>query len=126
MDRKEYRASAGRQAQPVSKDVRILHWRTNGYAGKWRHLTFIVADEVHAGFFWRHVSVSRRDRGMPSYEDLKKAKELTIGDDRAAIQVFPQTDKHIDYSNEVECEVLHLWSPEDNSVLPDFRLAGTI
>lgn len=121
-----YKAVAGRQAKPISTKVRLLHWRENGYAGKWRHLMFIVCDEVHGGAWWRHVSVSRRDRGMPTYEDLKKAKEMTIGDARMAIQVFPKADEHRDYSEEVGCEVLHLWSPEDRAVLPYFQLAGTI
>lgn len=126
MNRPAYAAEAGRQVQLISSQVRILPWRKNGYAGKWRHLTFIVAEEVPAGFWWRHVSVSRRDRGMPFYDDPKNAKELTIGDDRTAIQIFSEVDTHRDFSKEVGFEVLHLWSPEEAGVLPDFRLAGTI
>ena len=126
MTREAYAAYAGRQAQPISDEVRILFWRQNGYAAKWRHLKFIVADEVHRGRRWRHATVSRRDRKMPTYEDLKNCKRLTIGDERMAVQIFPEAEKHMDFSESVGVEVLHLWSPEDAGVLPDFRLALTI
>ena len=119
-------AVGGRQAQPISDDVRIIMRIKNGYAGKWRHLKFIVADEVHRGRWWRHASVSRRDRQMPSYADLKRCKELTIGDERMAVQVFPSAEEHIDYAGQLGVEVLHLWSPEDTDALPDFRLGWSI
>ena len=114
------------KAKPISNEIRVITETVNGYAGRWRHLKFLVSAELHDGQWWIHTSVSRRDRTMPRYEDLKKCKELTIGDDRMAIQVFATTEEHIDHSERLGIEVLHLWSPDFPGVLPNFRLLGTI
>ena len=112
-----------RRAKPISDEVQILHARVDGYAGKWRHLKFIVSEELHRGRWWLHATVSRRDRKIPTYDDLKNCKKLTIGDNRMAIQVFPLAEEHIDIAGPAfGIEVLHLWSPADPNILPDFRL----
>ena len=118
--------AAVRAAIPISDEVRVLHRREDGYVGEWRRLKFIVSQEWHGGQWWLHASVSRRDRNMPTYDDLKHCKRLTIGDGRMAVQVFATADNHVDKSALVGMEVLHLWSPEDADVLPEFSLAGTI
>lgn len=74
--------------------------------------------EAHEAALWLHVSVSRGDRD-PSYFDLKRVKDLFIGRDRKAIQVFPPASEH--YSYHPHC--LHLWSPLTRDPLPDLRNA---
>lgn len=90
---------------------------------------------------WLHLSVSRvphafKDgtRGviaavvLPSYEDLKQAKALFIGESRYAYSVWPPAVKHVN----IHQGVLHLFSRltgewDDGMSLPDFtRGLGTI
>lgn len=88
----------------------------------------MVTDEYQPdGRIWRHASVSRLDKKMPTYWHLAKLKKLTMGPERIAIQVFPPADRHIDIGTKGPnpVEVLHLWSPEDD-FLPDFGRYGTI
>ena len=115
-----------RRARPLNRDLRVLHVIKGGYVARWKHLRFIVVEELHGGRWWLHASVSRRDRNLPTYDDLKACKRLTIGDDRVALQVFPLADKHIDIAGPLGIEVLHLWSPDKANLLPDFTLQGTI
>lgn len=63
-----------------------------------------------------HLSVSRTNRD-PSYFDLKRVKELFIGRQRKAVQVFPPEAEH--YNHHPYC--LHLFAPIDRDPLPDFR-----
>lgn len=65
---------------------------------------------------WLHVSLSRRDR-VPSYDDVKRVKDLFVGDRRKAIQVFPAKDEHFNFHP----NCLHLWSPLDRDPIPDLR-----
>lgn len=116
-----------RQARPLSDEVEVIEVRSDGYLCTWRHLQFIVSDELHGGRWWRHASVSRLDNGMPSYDDLVALKRLTIGADREAVQVFPRAEDHIDIAGPAfNMEVLHLWSPFGRSPLPDFGRYGAI
>lgn len=68
---------------------------------------------------WLHVSCSRRSR-VPPYEELVVVRNLFIGDDRAAIQVFPPRSRHIS----IHRYCLHLWCCLDGSPLPDFARGG--
>ncbi len=71
---------------------------------------------------WLHVSCSRRAR-IPSYEDLAAVKELFVGRDRLALQVFPPAAEHVNYHP----HTLHLWSPlTGERPTPDFRRGGLI
>lgn len=77
---------------------------------------------------WLHVSVCGR-RGenewyLPSWEELKRAKNDFIGEDRWAYQVLPSAK---DYVNQ-HAYVLHLYSRLDGGpALPDFTWGlGTI
>ena len=56
---------------------------------------------------WLHLSVSLPNR-IPTWLELKKAKDAFIGRDHEAIQVLP---KDRDFVNCCE-NCLHLWSPE--------------
>lgn len=69
-------------------------------------LTVLVSIERHASGEYRHVSLSRRSR-MPTYDDVKWVKQLFIGDEHAAYQVFPRAAEHVNLHN----FALHLWQP---------------
>lgn len=66
---------------------------------------------------WLHVSASRRTK-IPSWQDMKEVKDIFIGKERKAIQVFAPESEHVN----VHPYVLHLWSCLDEDPLPDFRL----
>ena len=71
---------------------------------------------------WLHVSCSHADR-IPEYEELKLVKEVFIGRDRKAIQVFASEKEHVNLNS----FVLHLWCCLDGDPLPDFtRGTGSI
>ena len=52
-----------------------------------------------------HVSVSRKSR-LPSWDDLKRAKNTFIGLDVDAYHVIPKADDHVNLHN----YCMHLWS----------------
>jgi hypothetical protein len=107
-------------------DLTIIEEGGDGYAAQWRNLKFIVsAADALDGKLWLHASVSRLDRTLPTYQNLKDLKRLCIGDHRTALQVFPPKDKHINYGAELfGVEVLHLWCCLDSDVTPDFSEGG--
>ena len=70
---------------------------------------------------WWHVSFARQNR-MPSWEDLRKVKDVFVGKSRTAIQVLPSEDKYVNYHP----YCLHLWSCLDADGLPDFRRLGVL
>lgn len=106
--------------QSPDPDLKIIQRTDDGYTAKWKHLFFIVTqaveEDTHA---WLHASVSRNDKTLPSYEDLKDLKRLCVGSHRKALQIFPSDSQHVNIG-----EVLHLWSCLDNDPLPDFT-SGT-
>lgn len=71
---------------------------------------------------WIHVSVSR-EYGLPNWSDLTLVKNLFIGEDKTAIQVFPSKDKYVNIA-----DVLHIWYCYDGiDFIPDFtRGTGSI
>ena len=98
----------------------------DGYRARYKHLIIIASDAMEEdNRWWRHVSVSRKDKAMPTYDDLLLLKDLTIGAKRIAIQVFPPEQRHIDIAGRLPnpVQVLHLWSPDDD-FLPDFARGG--
>lgn len=99
-----------------------------GYKARWKHLLVMCTETLEDdGRWWRHVSVSRQDRRMPTWRDMSAAKDLTIGPDRAAIQVMPKAAEHVDVAGNMPrpVQVLHLWACE-HDVLPDFRAGSDI
>lgn len=65
---------------------------------------------------WLHVSASRRN-SLPTYKDLREIKQLFIGKDRLAIQIFPSERQHVN----LHIYVLHLFCClEGDCPLPDF------
>jgi hypothetical protein len=68
---------------------------------------------------WMHISLSREKR-LPSYADMKLAKEL-FANDRYAYRVFPPAERHIN----IHDFCLHLWAPVTGGpALPDFTRGG--
>lgn len=71
------------------------------------------------GKHWLHVSVSRKNRELPSWELLSQVKDLFIGPARTALQVLPPRAKHVNIA-----PVLHLFCCLDGDVTPDFTGGG--
>lgn len=96
----------------------------DGYSARFHDLYFIVSEAKELdGRWWRHASVHRRDKKMPTYEDLKTTKQLTMGDDLTAYQLFVPAEQHVN----IHSVVLHLWACVDGAVTPDFtRGTGSI
>jgi hypothetical protein len=79
-------------------------------------LCVIVSADVELdGKRWLHVSCSRKDR-LPSWNDLRRVKDLFIGMSRTAVQVLPRQEKYVN----VHPRVLHLFTCLDDDPLPDF------
>lgn len=68
---------------------------------------------------WLHVSCSRA-RQLPTYDDMRRVKDLFVGRDRTALQVLPPAAKHIN----IHPYCLHLWCCLDGDVTPDFTRGG--
>ena len=106
----------------IDRRLRAIEGNVAGY----QHLVIITSDSLEEdGRWWRHASVSRKDKAMPTYDDLMLLKYLTMGPTRIAIQVFPPERRHIDIAGRRPnpVQVLHLWSPDDD-FLPDFARGG--
>jgi len=92
-----------------------LMWqRLSGEAIKVIESTKVEAD----GRRWLHVSVSKPNGKMPSYEDIQTLRKLFIGEHRECYHVFPTKDRYVNFFN-----VLHLWTCLDapEGVLPHFE-----
>jgi hypothetical protein len=104
------------------------HWRVlDAFGDGYRYLTrdglrVIASTGEYDGREWMHVSMSRADR-LPSYEDMKHVKEVIVGNDRWAAQLFPPIDQHVN----IHQFCLHLWFPLTGSLpWPNFGEGGTI
>src|SRR5262249_28895883 len=71
------------------------------------------------GKAWLHVSVSRQNKQLPSWDALSEVKDLFIGPERTALQVLPPRRKHVNIA-----PVLHLWTCLSGDVIPDFTCNG--
>ena len=103
--------------------VRVTDENEFGYRGILEHRLLVMVSKQREGDgkMWLHASVSRLDKKMPKYQDLKRLKEACIGDHQTAYQVFPPAEKHVDYAGPAfGTEVLHLWCCLDGPVTPDF------
>lgn len=100
----------------IDKRLKVLEIRHDGYAAQYKKLRIIASLEMKSdGKTWLHGSVSLASRQMPTYEDLKKMKELVFGPERTAVQIFPPADRHIDIAGKQErpLQVLHLYGQYD-------------
>jgi hypothetical protein len=69
---------------------------------------------------WLHVSVSRKNREVPSWAQMCEVKDLFIGVERTAVQVHPPRSKYVN----MHPGCLHLWCCLDGEVVPDFTAGG--
>lgn len=119
-------AVARREKRPaiIPPQLRGVEALNDGYRGRFAHLLFIVSEaKEDDGKWWRHASVSRRDRQTPSYDDLKTLHRITMPA-VVAYQLFVPEDQHIDFERKGGVPVLHLWGCVDGPVTPDFS-SGT-
>ena len=66
---------------------------------------------------WLHVSMSYKAR-LPNYKDMCRVKELFVGADKMAYQLFPPKKQHVSFHP----FCLHLWHCCDkDNYTPDFR-----
>ncbi len=72
------------------------------------------------GVAWLHVSVSRRDRKIPTWEQMSQVKRVFVGDDRTALQVMPPKHKWVN----MHPGCLHLYCCLSHDVTPDFTAGG--
>ena len=75
-------------------------------------MAHLTVDYYSAGGTWLHLSVSCMNR-IPSWDELKEAKELFLGD-RLAVQVLPPKEYYVN----VQPNVLHLFSRLDKESIP--------
>ena len=92
--------------------------------GAWQHgarglgLIHSVALE-RDGNLWEHISVSRADGRMPTWEQVRDAFRDIAGDDALGIIVVPPKAEHVDIA-----EVAHVWRCLTARPLPDFTRGG--
>jgi len=91
------------------------------YQGRAGLRVFLSVALERDGKRWVHVSFSRRD-ALPNWEDVRAVKDLFIGKDKEALQVFPPEDEYVN----LHPRTLHLWHCLDGRVTPDFREDGLI
>ena len=66
------------------------------------------------GCVWAHLSLSRRDRVMPTWEQLRDVWRLLYPDVLAVVVIPPAAD-HVNIA-----EVAHAWANLDRPAVPDF------
>ncbi len=124
-ERRAMRLSDDAWARAALPRVLPATWRTlretpDGAMYERNGLRVIASGATEAdGRRWLHVSCSRPNR-IPDWDDLRTVKDLFIGADRKAVQVFPPKAEYVN----INSNVLHLWCCLDGDGLPDFS-AGT-
>jgi hypothetical protein len=95
--------------------------------GAWRHgarrlhVIHSVAVEQD-GEVWEHISLSRDDDAMPTWEQVRDVFHEVCGPDALGIIVIPPKSEHVNLA-----EVAHAWRCVTRRPLPDFtRGLGTI
>ena len=83
-------------------------------------LRVIVQDHIYQdGNKWSHVSTSHKNK-LPTYKEMCLVKKLFIGDDKKAIQVFPEKSDHVN----IHEFCLHLFCNLSCDNIPDFTLGS--
>ena len=67
-----------------------------------------IEEKSHCNGPWIHLSVSHA-KALPSHKTMMMCKELFIGDNREAIEIYPPKSRDIDAPD----NCLHLWAPMD-------------
>lgn len=85
-------------------------------------LAILEVEHHDDGRHWAHLSVSAHTpRRLPSWKELRWAKEHFLGD-RRAIQVLPPRAEYIN----ITANVLNLYACLDCEPLPDFRMRDQV
>lgn len=103
-----------------SSAFRLIQGRGLGMEKKVTPYTVICSIILVDHRLWLHVSVSSEK--IPGYKILSLVKDIFIGEDKAAIQVFPVKQNYV--NDHKTC--LHLWSCLEGEILPRFDVFGTI
>lgn len=121
----------GVSLRPAEARLRRNKWRQVNRGldglGSWTHgargLGLIQSVAVEEdGQLWEHISVSRRDGRLPSWEQLRDTFREVAGDDALGVVVIPPKAEHVDLA-----EVAHVWHCLTRRPLPDFtRGSGSI
>jgi hypothetical protein len=96
-----------------------IHSTTEIWDENRRGLRVIRSEALQSDWkHWLHVSVSRRDRHLPTWEQLGDVKDVFIGTSAEAYSVLPPADRYVNLNQ----GVLHLWAcvDEPDGVLPEF------
>jgi hypothetical protein len=74
------------------------------------------------GYTWLHVSVSKPNRKLPTWEDVQVMRACFVGEHRESYMIFPTQDRYVN----IHPGVLHLYCCLDQpeGVLP--RMEGVI
>ena len=106
---------------PDRKGWHSYEARSDGFSAGFGDFIFICSEARELdGKWWTHLSMSKKGNNKLTYSEMKYIKNKVLGKGRTAIQVFPSEEKHVDYTGQFGVHVLHLWSCEDMSFLPDF------
>ncbi len=85
-------------------------------------LAILEAEAHDDGRLWAHLSVSAHTpRRLPTWKELRWAKEHFLGD-RRAIMVLPPRDEYVN----ITWNVLNLYACLSGEPLPDFRMKDPI
>ncbi len=86
---------------------------------KFNRLMVLVNEGKFDNELWRHVSLSYPNK-IPKWKDLREVKDIFIGKDKKAIQVFPKESEYVN----IHPYVLHLWANLERDPLPDFTMGS--
>jgi hypothetical protein len=84
-------------------------------------MSIIASAEHIAGERWWHVSMARQAR-LPSWDDLRRVKDVFIGKNRQAVSVLPDERQYVNHHP----FCLHLWCNLDRDLVPDMRREGVL
>ncbi len=93
---------AERKLYGVNGDLCHGVFRTPRGEGKYPLL--VIASN---GGGWDHVSVSRYDSRMPSWEDMAEVKRLFFEPEETVVQFLPKESEYVN-----NCNCLHLWKKQ--------------
>jgi hypothetical protein len=114
------------EARLTRKRWRCIQRGADGL-GQWRHgprkLALIHSVALEQDFeVWEHISLSRRDGTMPTWEQTRDVFREVAGTEALGIIVIPPVDEHVNID-----EVAHVWRCLTRRPLPDFtRGTGSI
>lgn len=107
----------------IAEGFTVLQKKIDGFSCRKGNIVVIASADIEGdGNQWMHVSISRPNK-YPSHDELKHVKEIFVGNDRKAIQIFPPEKNYVN----IHPYCFHLWCCLTGDVIPDFdRGLGTI